>query len=33
MEFGAAFPAESEAAKEVQPGEGPFDDPAALAES
>ncbi len=29
VEVGAAFPAESEAAEEVQPGEGPLDDPAA----
>ncbi len=33
MEFGEAFPAQSEASEEVQPGEGPLDDPAAGAQA
>ena len=33
MELGAAFPADAKAAKLVQPGEGPLDDPAQDAEA
>src|SRR4051812_9169599 len=32
VQLGPAFPAQPEAAKEVQPGEGPLDDPAQLAQ-
>jgi hypothetical protein len=33
VQLGQAFPAQAQAAEEVQPGEGPLDDPAALAEA